>query len=91
MQGSFGWNWLGLGVLDSNVGNDQVCQSSLGEIVGTVPMLLDVDTNIVRRMALVLNVESQALDLLRSGVRDLSRFRDLSRSNETSARILLTS
>jgi hypothetical protein len=59
-----GWNRFGLGVADSYVFNDGVNQSTLGRLIEAVAKFLDADSNIICWVALVLNVESQVLDIL---------------------------
>ncbi len=58
MQRYLGWNRFGLGVLDPNIPDDRVNQSSLGEFIRTVLKFLDIDAHIVHWMALILNIES---------------------------------
>jgi len=62
-QGDFGWNRFGVGILDPNVINDRINQGTLGKFVGTISKLLDVDSYIICWMALILEVESQSLNL----------------------------
>jgi hypothetical protein len=62
-QGDLGWNRFGLGVLDPNVFNDGINQGMLCKFIGTILKLLDADSHIIRWMALILNVESQSLNL----------------------------
>ncbi len=63
-MGDLGWNWFGLGVTDICVFNDGVNQSSLSKFIEAVAMFPDADSYIICWVALILNVESQALDFL---------------------------
>ncbi len=63
-KGYLGWNWLGLGVADTRIFNDGVNQSTLSKFIEAVTMFLDADSYIICWVAPILNVESQALDLL---------------------------
>ena len=62
-QGDLGWNRFGVGILDLNVINDRINQGTLGKFVGTISKLLDVDSHVICWMALILDVESQSLNL----------------------------
>jgi hypothetical protein len=62
-QGDLGWNRFGLGVLDPDIFNDGINQSTLCKFIGTISKLLDADSHIIRWMALILDVESQSLNL----------------------------
>ncbi len=59
-----GWNWFGLGVADTHVFNDGVNQSTLSKFIEAIKMFLDADSYIICWVALIPNVESQALDFL---------------------------
>jgi hypothetical protein len=59
-----GWNGFGLGVADSYVFNYGVNQSMLSELIEAFPKFLDADSHIFCLVALILDVESQALDFL---------------------------
>ncbi len=63
MQGDLGWNRFGLGVLDPDIFNDGINQGTLCKFIGTISKLLDADSHIIHWMALILNVESQSLNL----------------------------
>ncbi len=63
-KGDIGWNWFGLGVTDSCVFNDGVNQSTLSKFIEVVAMFLDADSYIICWVALILNVDTQALDSL---------------------------
>ncbi len=63
MQGDLGWNRFGLGVLDPNVFNDGINQGTLCKFIATISKLLDADSHIICWMVLILNVESQSLNL----------------------------
>ncbi len=63
MQRDLGWNRFGLGVLDPNVFNDGINQGTLCNFIGTISKLFDGDSHIIRWMALILDVESQSLNL----------------------------
>ncbi len=62
-QGDLGWNWFGVGILVPNIFNDRINQGTLCKFVGAISKLLDVDSHIICWMALILNVESQSLNL----------------------------
>jgi hypothetical protein len=64
LKGDLGWNWFGFGVADSHVLNDGVNQSTLNKFLEAVAMFLDADSYIICLVALILDVESQALDVL---------------------------
>jgi hypothetical protein len=63
-KGDLGWNRFGLGVTDTHIFNDGVNQSTLSKFIEAVAMFLDADFYIICWVALILNVESQALDFL---------------------------
>jgi hypothetical protein len=62
-QGDLGWNRFGLGVHDPDVFNDRINQGTLCKFIGTISKLLDADSHIIHWMALILDVESQSLNL----------------------------
>jgi hypothetical protein len=64
LKGDLGWNWFGLGVTDSCILNDGVNRSMLSKFIEAVAMFLDADSYIICRVALILDVGSQALDFL---------------------------
>jgi hypothetical protein len=64
LKGDLGWNWFGLGVADTPVFNDGVNQSTLSKFIEAITMFLDADSYIIFWVALILDVESQALDFL---------------------------
>jgi hypothetical protein len=63
-KGYLGLNWFGLGVADSCIFNDGVNQSTFSKFIEAVTMFLDADSYTICWVALILNVESQALDFL---------------------------
>ncbi len=63
-KGDLGWNWFGLGPTNTRVFNDGVDQSTLSKFIEAVAMFLDADSYIICWVALILDVESQALDFL---------------------------
>ncbi len=63
-KGYRGWNWFGLGVADTRVFNDGVNKSMLSKFIEAFTMFLDADSYIICWVALILDVESQALDFL---------------------------
>ena len=62
-QGDLGWNRFGVGILDPNVFNDGINQGTLCEFVGTISEFLDIYSHVICWMALILDVESQSLNL----------------------------
>jgi len=62
-QGDLGWNKFGVGILDHNVFNGEINQGRLCKFVGTISKLLDVDSHIIFWVAMILDVESQSLNL----------------------------
>jgi len=62
-EGDLGWNWFGVGILDPNVFNDRINQGALCKLVGAISKLLDVDSHVICWMVLILDVESQSLNL----------------------------
>jgi hypothetical protein len=64
LKGDLGYNWFGPGVADTCVFNDGVNQSTLSKFIEAVAMFLDADSYIICWLALILDVESQALDFL---------------------------
>jgi hypothetical protein len=62
-QGDLGWNRFGLGVLDPDIFNDGINPGTLCKFIGIISKLLDADSHIICWMALILNVESQSLNL----------------------------
>jgi hypothetical protein len=64
VKGDLGWNWFGLGVADSRIFNDGVNQRMLSKFIEAVTMFLDADSHIICWVALILDVESHALDFL---------------------------
>ena len=64
LKGDPGWNWFGLGVTDSHVFNMEINQSTLSKFIEAVAMFLDADSYIICWVALILDVEFQALDFL---------------------------
>ena len=63
-KGYLGWNWLGLGVADTLIFNDGVNQSMLSKFIEAVAMFLDADSYIIFWVALIFDVEYQALNFL---------------------------
>ncbi len=61
-KGDLGWNWFGLGVTDSHIFNIESIK--LGKFIEAVAMFLDADSHIICWVALILNIESQVLDVL---------------------------
>jgi hypothetical protein len=51
-----GWDQLCLRIGESNVLDDGIDEGMLGELIGSILGAFDVDSNIVGRVALVLNV-----------------------------------
>jgi hypothetical protein len=64
LKGELGCNRFGPGVADTCVFNDEVNQSTLSKFIEAVAMFLDADSYIICWLALILDVESQALDFL---------------------------
>ncbi len=62
-QGDLGWNSFGLGVLDPDVFNDGINQGTVCKFIGTILKLLDAESHIIRWMTLILDIESQSLNL----------------------------
>ncbi len=63
-----GWDRLSLDVHQSYVSNDRVYQGALGKLIGSVLELLDVDSDIVSEMALILDVQPRILDFADGGL-----------------------
>jgi hypothetical protein len=59
----FFWDRLSLGIIQANILDDGVNESLLSEFIGSILHLLNVHTNIIGWMALILNVETCFLDL----------------------------
>jgi hypothetical protein len=64
---NLGWDRLSLDVRQSYVSNDRVNQGTLGELIGSILELFDVDSNVVSRMALIFNVQPRILDFADGG------------------------
>ncbi len=54
----FGRDFLDLGIIEFGVGNDGIDESALGELERSIAKAFDGDANVVGRVALVLNVET---------------------------------
>ncbi len=65
---NFGWDRLSLDVRQSYISNDRVYQGMLGKLIGSSLELLDVDSNIVSGMALILDVQPRILDFMDGGL-----------------------
>jgi hypothetical protein len=60
---NFFWDRLSLGIIQANILDDGVNKSLLSEFIGSVLHLLNVHTNIIGWMTLILNVETCFLDI----------------------------
>jgi hypothetical protein len=58
-----GRHWLGNSVLQPNIFNYGFDQCSLSELNSTSLKSFDINSNVVSRVTLILNLESQALEL----------------------------
>ncbi len=63
-----GWDRLSLDDRQSYVSNDRVDQGTLGKLIGSVLELLDVYSDIVSGMALILDVQPRILDFADGGL-----------------------
>ena len=58
-NGHLGWYWLGGSAHNTSIGDDGLNQSSLCELKTSTGKLLDIVANIVRRVPLVLNLQTK--------------------------------
>ncbi len=63
-----GWDRLSLDVRQSYVSNDRVDQGALSKLIGSVLELIDVDSDKVSGMALILDVQPRILDFADGGL-----------------------
>ncbi len=61
LQRHLGGDRLHLGISQVHIGNNSINKRSLGEFIKSISQFLDIDSNVVGRMALVFNVEPSAL------------------------------
>ncbi len=61
---NFCWDRLSLGIIQANISDDRVNESSLSEFIGSILHLLNIHTNITGWMALIFNIETCFLDFM---------------------------
>ena len=72
----FGWHRLGWSASNTDIIDDCLNQSSLRELKTLTSQPLDVDANIVRRVPLILNLQTKSLELRNDAQQLLIRITD---------------